>query len=751
MTEHEVRRMVVRLIGDGSSYFKMLGDAEKKTASTRNVVQRLAGQVESFGKSLNSVGHSAVSVGKKLTLGLTAPLTAINALAIKSGADFEQAFTGVRKTVDGTEEEITALGVGLRKMALELPVSAKQLAAIAEIGGQMGIRAKDMLEFTDTVAKLSMATNLTEEAAAELLGKFATLTGLKAENFDNFGSSLNALGSAANSSESEIAAMAIRITGAGHAMGMTQQEILGTATALSELGLEAEAGGTAFSMFLSEVAAASANGGEVLEEMAKTAGMTASEFQKTFRTNALSAVEAVITGLSKMNAEAREVAFVKMGQDGSRMKDMFRRAGAAAGLIGERVKLANQAFKENSSLTKEVAKRQQDFYAQLQLVKNEGIDLLIEAFGLMRSSLNAVMASVRKGIQWLKGLDKETKVMIINVLKITAVVGPLVVVLGTLLVVMGSIISAGATLAGVIGAITVPVWGWIAAVVALLGALGALTYWLVGAEGFMSAFKILAARVQNFVNLAIGFLSNFRQNVSILSQWLVQNFTSIVGDLGELWGVLIAMWISNLVVGVETIIRVMTVLAGWLTNLFTQIFTVDFLYAIAQGIGKALKLFMQFFSRIVVGLANAMAGKSVNFSGFISQLNKDFKAGAVDLNPMDAIAEVLKEQAAKVDTDPFNHFAFKTAMPELVGMDTAVPRNAVADQSVFGAINAPLQASLQPGSPQMQAVDNLKSAVVEKTNATLDEISTGISRLVEIGEKQLQNPTLDVDTANLTN
>lgn len=50
--------------------------------------------------------------------------------------------------------------------------------------------------------------------------------------------------------ESEIVDMALRLAGAGHQVGMSEGQILGLATALSSVGIEAEMGGSAMSKAL---------------------------------------------------------------------------------------------------------------------------------------------------------------------------------------------------------------------------------------------------------------------------------------------------------------------------------------------------------------------------------------------------------------------------------------------------------------------------------------------------------------------
>ena len=68
-------------------------------------------------------------------------------------------FTGVRKTIDGTEEQFAAVDKGLKELSKTTPVSAAELANLAAVGGQLGIETGEtgetILKFTKTMADMA--------------------------------------------------------------------------------------------------------------------------------------------------------------------------------------------------------------------------------------------------------------------------------------------------------------------------------------------------------------------------------------------------------------------------------------------------------------------------------------------------------------------------------------------------------------------------------------------------------------------
>jgi len=275
---NEVGRMVVRLLGETRQYQKSLKEAERITedfakstdgkmrearsrfVSGEKVVQseldktrvqllKAGLQVQMYGNAFSAVGDKVASVGRKMTLAVTAPIVGIAAASIKMGADMDAAFLGVQKTVNGTPAELQKVRSELEALGTTggVAVDINELFGIAEVGGQLGIAREDIVSSTKTAADMGVATNLSSEEAGQALARISNITGMSKKKFDNLGSSIVALGNSTATSESEIVAMTLRLAGAGSQVGMVEHQITALAASLSSVGIEAEAGGTAFS------------------------------------------------------------------------------------------------------------------------------------------------------------------------------------------------------------------------------------------------------------------------------------------------------------------------------------------------------------------------------------------------------------------------------------------------------------------------------------------------------------------------
>ena len=258
-----------------------------------------------------------------------------------SASDWESAWAGVRKTVDGSDAEIAALEGEFRNLATTLPATAEEIAAVGEEAGALGVARGNLVAFTKTAIDLGETTNLSANEAANGLAKLGNIMGVLPADADRAGAALVALGNNGASTEDEILSMSLRIAGAGRVIGLTEAEVLGFASALSSVGIEAEAGGSSISRVMLDMQAAVEQGGDSLDSFAQVAGMSADAFSAKFRTNAAGAVTDFIAGLGRMRASGQDVTQVldDMGLSEIRVRDALLRTSGAADMLRSSIDL----------------------------------------------------------------------------------------------------------------------------------------------------------------------------------------------------------------------------------------------------------------------------------------------------------------------------------------------------------------------------------------------------------------------------
>lgn len=355
------------------------------------------GKTAEFKKSLEKAHKDVDETSRKMQTSLTA-VAAVGAAmfvgSIAAAVQFESSFAGVLKTVDGLDDGMgglttqgEAMARAFRDLALTVPVSVNDLAKIGELGGQLGIAKEDLVSFTETIARLGTSTNMSVEMAATEMARFVNVTKLvapegmtAAQQIERIGSTIVALGNNFATTESEISAFAQRLSGAGSQIGLTQPEIMAFSASLSSLGVNAEAGGTAFSKLFADIAGAVSQGGVDLANFARVAGMSAQAFSDLFKQDSSEAITRFISGLGDISRKGGDTFKVldDLGLSEMRLRDSLMKASSASDIFTKALGIADIAYTENNALVNESTKRYQTFESQLALLKNAFNEAFIE-------------------------------------------------------------------------------------------------------------------------------------------------------------------------------------------------------------------------------------------------------------------------------------------------------------------------------------------------------------------------------------
>ena len=407
---------------------------------------QLTNRIDALKKEQEEVAEGAQTFGNKASQAFGAVHEAIVAAGIatalkevyeyfadcaQASMDFESAMTGVAKTTDLTDDELSAMSDAIKEMSTEIPATTEELAAIAESAGQLGIHKESLLDFTEIMAMLGTSTNMTADEAATSLSRLANITGMSQEDFDRLGATIVDLGNNLATTEKEIVDMSMRIAGAGAQVGMTEAEIMSFSGALSSVGIEAEAGGSAFSTLISNMSLAVQQGGDGLEQFADVAGMSAAEFAAAFEEDAAGAIIQFIQGLGNMESEGRSAIAVldDMGLSDIRMRDALLRAAGASDVFTNALQIGSNAWDENTALVNEASKRYATTQSQLTMMQNAYKNLKV-AIG--DAYTPALQKAYSVGTQVLNAVSQFIKQNPALVNAITAFVGVLGLVVAAL-------------------------------------------------------------------------------------------------------------------------------------------------------------------------------------------------------------------------------------------------------------------------------------------------------------------------------
>ena len=453
---------------------------------------KAAKAIQEFGDKIQNTGKEVKEIGSKFSNFSKASVVALGA-SVKSAIDFEDAFTGVTKTVDASDDELAEMNSQIRQMAKEIPSSTTEISGVAEAAGQLGIKTKDIMNFTRVMIDLGNSTNLSADEAASALAKFANITNMSADQYQNLGSTIVDLGNNFATTEADIVEMAMRLAGAGKQVGFSQAQILGLATSLSSVGIEAEMGGSAISkamvkmqnavemggtkldavlkksgMSLREMELLAANdskgfksmaqslgmtstelkqlitAGTNLEDFAKISGMSAEQFKKAWKTDAAGALNAFIQGLAKAEdkGDSAITLLTEMGFSEVRLRDSLLRAANAGSLFNDTLDTANKAWKENTALSNEANKRYGTLKSQIEVTTNRVKDMGISIGNKLMPSIQNLLGDAEKLTNKFDELDDSQVELIIRFGIFTAATAPVIKTVGNLTEGVGKLVKS---------------------------------------------------------------------------------------------------------------------------------------------------------------------------------------------------------------------------------------------------------------------------------------------------------------------
>lgn len=314
--------------------------------------------------------------------------------ASQAAIRFESAFADVRKTVDGTDQELAKLAGELRQMSHEIPKSAEDLAAIAAAGGQLGVAREDIGRFTEVVSKMSVAFDMTAEEAGNAIGKMKNVFQLTIPEVQGLGDAINQLGNNSAAREREIVDVMLRIGGTSRQFGLANEQAAALAASMVALGRPAEVAGTAINAMLSKLQTSNMQS-KAFKEGLQSIGLSAESMAAQVSASPQQALDNLLLTLSRLGSKERSEALFKLF--GQEFQDDIGLLVNSLGTYQKNMALVADKTQYAGAMNREFAARADTTDNSLQLLKNVVTDIV-------RSIGDGLMPALKGGAEVLSGI-----------------------------------------------------------------------------------------------------------------------------------------------------------------------------------------------------------------------------------------------------------------------------------------------------------------------------------------------------------
>ena len=455
-----------------------------------------------WGKNVTEVGQQISGIGTQMVMGITAPIVAFGTKAWKSAADYEQAFTGVRKTTELTEAEASELYDGLIDLSTKTPTDFVTLSGIAEIAGQLGVAKDELLDFVQTYDMLQVSTNIQGEEGAASIAQFLNITEHGTQNIDRFGAAIVDLGNNFATTERDILETATRLASTADLAGLSTPEILALSTAISSMGINAEAGGSAAGKLMKQMSLASEVGvdkwGVLLKgankffegtkfsnihdiqimldslksadvaEFAKSMGMTkdelsnamgmaqdmeyftqlmgksAEQFRQDWSNNPAQSMLEFFDSLSHLDEAGQQSALSylnDMGITEIRLSNLVQALTSNPQMFSEALGIAYESYAQNQALVDEATKFYETQNSQIAMKTNEFNNAVADLGGNIQTAVQPAIDGLSTLLEKWNSLSEADQSKIVSNFMIFAEAGVIVLAIGKTVEAIGNIAS----------------------------------------------------------------------------------------------------------------------------------------------------------------------------------------------------------------------------------------------------------------------------------------------------------------------
>ena len=466
-----------------------------------------------LGETLQSAGDKISGVGQKL-LPVTAGVTALGTIAVKTGADFDAAMSKVAAVSGATGSEMDALREKAREMGSKTKFSASEAADAMNYMAMAGWKTNDMLSGIEGIMNLAAASGEDLASTSDIVTDALTAFGLSASDSGHFADILAAASSNANTNVSM--------------MGETFKY---AAPVLGSLGYSAE------DSAITNLAKPTDTVASAMEQYGIS--LTDSSGKMYSLRELMEQLRQKLGGLSE--AEQAQAAASLFGKEAmSGMLAIINGSPADFEKLSNAIDTCSDAVDGYNGTTEKMAAVMQDNLAgQVTILKSQLEELAISFSDILMPTIRSIVSRIQELVDKLNQLDPQTKETIAKIALVAAALGPMLIALGKTVSSVGTVFSAISKLPALFSAVQ----SGIGAVTGALGvSLSPLLAVIAAVAALAAAFVHLWNTNETFKNNIIGIWEQIKSTFTGLTQGITDRLNALGFDFESFTDVLKAAW-----------------------------------------------------------------------------------------------------------------------------------------------------------------------------------------------------------------
>ena len=341
---------------------------------------------ERFNRKMND-WQTTIAAGAAAVTGLVmAGRSAVNAYA-----EMDAEMASVRKFTGMTAEEVERLNEEFKK--IDTRTSREELNQLAQEAGRLGKTSQeDVLGFVRAADQLNVALDDLGDGATLTLSKLTNIFGDEARlgterSLLAVGSVINELSQNCTASAPYLAQFAQRLAGVGAQAGLTIPQIMGFAAVLDSQGQAVEMSATAMSKLVMNLF-------KDTEKIAKATGLDLQEFNAALERSTNEGLLMLLERMKQLGGmDVLAPVFRDMGEEGARASAVISALAGNIDMVRQQQVVANAAFEEATSVTKEFNVQNTTVEAGLDKARKRVKEMAVELGEKLQPVMSHIMSS----------------------------------------------------------------------------------------------------------------------------------------------------------------------------------------------------------------------------------------------------------------------------------------------------------------------------------------------------------------------
>ncbi|MBD9787244.1 phage tail tape measure protein [Enterococcus faecalis] len=472
---------------------------------------------------IEKTGDKMKSVGKKMSIGLTAPIVGIGTASIKAFSEVDEGMDTVTAKTGATGKELEKLQESFKNVAANAPDSFEDVGiAVGEVNTRLGFTGEKLEKASDDFLKFATVNKTDVEGAIQLVTRAMGDAGIEADKYNQVLDYLTVAGQKSGISVDKLAENLAKYGAPMRALGIDTKNAIALFAGWEKAGVNTEIAFSGMKKAISNWGKEGKNSGE--------------EFKKVMQQIKDAPDIASATTL------AIEAFGSKAGPD---LADAIK---GGRFEVDEYVK----ALEEAGGALDQTFDDMQDPPDQAKVAMNN-IKLILNdlgqtILGVLAPSLQNLTEWLKNLQQWFTNLSPNAKQLIVVIGGIAAAIGPVLVVLGTLASSINSLIPVIAFIASPIGLVIAAVAAWVAAIVVAYNKIGWFrdfinTSFKVIKDIVVGVFNVLKDTTKSTFDFITGFIGGAMDGASKIIGDYVNAIKRIFGGIVDfVTGVFTGNW-----------------------------------------------------------------------------------------------------------------------------------------------------------------------------------------------------------------